>query len=89
MVENPPANAGDTGSSPGPGRSPHATEQLSPCATTTEPVSVSPRSTTTVESVNENVHTSVPLKKLDSSCVHSCIQLCLECQAGELEISQT
>ena len=37
-VKNPPANAGDTGSSPGPGRFPHATEQLSPCATTTEPV---------------------------------------------------
>ena len=33
VVTNPPANAGDTGSSPGP----HATEQLSPCATTTEP----------------------------------------------------
>ena len=32
VVENPPANAGDTGSSPGPGRS-----QLSPWATTTEP----------------------------------------------------
>ena len=46
MVKNPPANAGDTGSSPGLGRShgfepwsgkiPHAAEQLSPCATTTE-----------------------------------------------------
>ena len=38
VVKNPPANAGDTGSSPGPGRSPHAMEQLSPCATATEPV---------------------------------------------------
>ena len=39
VVSNPPANAGDTGLGPGPGRS-HmpATEQLSPCATTTEPV---------------------------------------------------
>ena len=40
VVKNPPANEGDTGSSPGPGRS-HilvATEQLSPWATTTEPV---------------------------------------------------
>ena len=36
VVKNPPANAGNTGSSPGPGRS-HITEQLSPCATTTEP----------------------------------------------------
>ena len=35
MVENPPANAEDMGSSPGPG--PHAMEQLSPCATTPEP----------------------------------------------------
>ena len=33
VVKNLPANAGDMGSSPGPGRS-H--EQLSPCATTTE-----------------------------------------------------
>ena len=38
MVKNPPANAGDTGSSPDPGKIPHATEQLSPCATTAEPV---------------------------------------------------
>ena len=30
VVKNPPANAGDTGSSPGPGKIPHATEQLSP-----------------------------------------------------------
>ena len=36
VVKNPPANAGDTGSSPGLGSIPHATEQLSPCATTTE-----------------------------------------------------
>ena len=38
MVRNLPANAGDRGSSPGPGRFPHAAEQLSPCTTTTEPV---------------------------------------------------
>ena len=37
VVENLPANAWDTGSIPGPGGFPHATEQLSPCATTTEP----------------------------------------------------
>ena len=38
VVKNLPANAGDTGSSPGPGRShiPHAAEQLIPWATTTE-----------------------------------------------------
>ena len=35
FVKNPPPNAGDTGLSPSPGRS-HM-EQLSPCATTTEP----------------------------------------------------
>ena len=34
MVKNPSANAGETGSSPGPGRS-HML-QLSPCATPTE-----------------------------------------------------
>ena len=37
VVKNLPANAGDTGSSPGPGRFPHAVEQLSLCTTTTEP----------------------------------------------------
>ena len=38
MVKNPPANAGDTGLNPGPGiRALLATEQQSPCATTTEP----------------------------------------------------
>ena len=36
VVKNPPANAGDMCSIPGPGRSHMATEQLSPCATTTE-----------------------------------------------------
>ena len=35
VVKNPPADAGDMGSSPG--EIPHAAEQLSPCATTTEP----------------------------------------------------
>ena len=30
VVKNPPANAGDTGSSPGPGRSHMLAEQLSP-----------------------------------------------------------
>ena len=29
-VKNPPAKGGDTGSIPGPGRFPHAVEQLSP-----------------------------------------------------------
>ena len=37
MGKNPPANAGDRGSSPGPERFPHAEEQLSPCTTTAEP----------------------------------------------------
>ena len=38
MVKNPPANAGVMGSIPGLGRF-HIEEQLSPCTTTTEPVS--------------------------------------------------
>ena len=38
MIKNPPANAGDTGSVPGPGRFPQAEEKLSPCARTREPV---------------------------------------------------
>ena len=37
VVKNPPANTGDTGSSPGPGRSHMLQSNLSPCATTTEP----------------------------------------------------
>ena len=37
VVKNPPANAGDTGSSPGPGKIPHAAEQFSPFATTSKP----------------------------------------------------
>ena len=43
MVENLPANAGDTGSSPGLGRS-HMprVERLSPLATTTEPARLEP-----------------------------------------------
>ena len=37
MVRNPPCNAGDIGSIPGPGtKIPHAAEQLSPCTTTGE-----------------------------------------------------
>ena len=40
MVKNLPSNAGDVGSIPGQGtKIPHATGQLSPCATTTEPTS--------------------------------------------------
>ena len=39
MVKNPPCNAEDVGSIPGQGaKTPHAVEQLSPCATTTAPV---------------------------------------------------
>ena len=42
MVENLPANAGDTGSKPWSGRIPHAAEQLGPRATTTEPARLEP-----------------------------------------------
>ena len=38
VVKNPPANAGDMGSISWSGKIPHAAEQLSPCATTTEAV---------------------------------------------------
>ena len=37
VVKNPPANAGDMGLSPASGKIPHAAEQLSLSATTTEP----------------------------------------------------
>ena len=43
MVKNPPSNAGDAGSIPGQGTEiPHAMGQLSPRATTTEPVHPEP-----------------------------------------------
>ena len=44
---NPPANTGDVSSIPGPGRFPHALEQLSLFATTIEPVLQSPGAKTT------------------------------------------
>ena len=49
MVKDPPGNAGDAGWTPGLGtKTPHATEQLSPCAPTTEACAFrSPRTTTT------------------------------------------
>ena len=37
VVKNLPARAGDRSSIPGPGKIPHATEQLSSCTTTAEP----------------------------------------------------
>ena len=42
VVKNPPANAGDTGSSPGLGRSHMPWSNLSPWATTTEPARLEP-----------------------------------------------
>jgi len=38
VVNDSPTNAGDTGLIPDPGRFPHATEQLNPCATMIAPV---------------------------------------------------
>ena len=46
VVKNPPTNAGDTGLIPGLGRPPHAAEQGSLCATTTESVLYSLQATT-------------------------------------------
>ena len=44
VVKNPPSNAGDVGSIPGQGtKIPHATGQLSPRATTTEPAHLNER----------------------------------------------
>ena len=54
MVKNPPANAGDTGSSPGPGRShmPQSNQACAPqllslCSRAREPQLLSPRATAT------------------------------------------
>ena len=61
MVKNPPSNAGDMGLIPGPGtKFPHATGQLSPCGTTTEPMHSgahmlwSPRATTREKPTRQN-----------------------------------
>ena len=45
--KNPLDNTGDTGSIPGPGRNPHAAEQLSPCTATAELGLQSPGAVTT------------------------------------------
>ena len=47
VLKNLPANAGDMGSIPWSGKIPHAVEQQSSCATTTEPALWSRRTTTT------------------------------------------
>ena len=54
VAKNPPANVGDTGSSPGPGRShtprsnkAHASQLLSLCSRAREPQLLSPCATTT------------------------------------------
>ena len=44
VVKNPPANAGDTRFGPWSGKIPHAMEQLSWCATATEPARLEPTS---------------------------------------------
>ena len=54
MVKNPPANAGDTGSVPGPGRFTQAEEKLSPCTITTAPVLQSPGAAATEASEPES-----------------------------------
>ena len=57
VLKNLPCNAGDTGSIPGPGtKIPYATEQLSPCTTTTEPSLYSPRA-----AIREVTATRTPL----------------------------
>ena len=47
VVKNPPANAGENRFDPWSRKVPHAVEQLSPWATTTEPALYSPRATAT------------------------------------------
>ena len=44
VVENPPANAGDRGSIPGPARTHIDPRQLNPCTITTEPTHLEPTS---------------------------------------------
>ena len=70
VVKNPPANAGDTGSIPGPGRfhMPWSDKQ-SPCATTTEPVLQSPavREATTMRNFRTARKSSLHSLQLEKS----------------------
>ena len=60
MIKNPPYNAGDVGSIPDRGtKIPHATGQLSPCATTTE------LGTSTREHKLQSPHTLEPAPQLE------------------------
>ena len=70
MVKNPPANAGDTGSSPGPGRyhmprsnEAHVPQLLSLCSRAREPQLLSPHATTT-----EAAHLEPMLRDKRSHC---------------------
>ena len=57
MVKDPPGNAGDAGWTPGLGtKTPHATEQLSPCAPTTEPSFLEPCSSKEATATKPELH---------------------------------
>ena len=61
MLKHLSANVGDTGSNPGPFREiPHTTGELSPCATTIEPVLQSPGAAVAELGGASSVTTPVP-----------------------------
>ena len=60
MDGSPPANAGDTGSTPGPVGFPYAAEQLSPYATTTEALALQGLQATTTELCAAPTETHTP-----------------------------
>ena len=67
MVKNLPCNAGDVGSIPGRGtKIPHAAEQLSPCAVTTEPQLWRTHATTR-ESMQCNERTQMTQRRPDAA----------------------
>jgi hypothetical protein len=70
VVKNSCHNAKDTGSIPGPGRSLGALEQLSLCATTTEPVLWSPGAATT-EALEAMLHNKRRPRNETPRCCHN------------------
>ena len=75
VIKNSPCNAGEMGSIPGLGRSHIATEQLSPCNTATEPVLLSPRTSTreatAIRSSEPQLERSPCLLQLEKSLYHN------------------
>ena len=70
VAKNLPANSGDTGSIPAPGRTPHAKGQLSPCSRACEPQALHPHAATT-EAHTPRAHALQQEKSRNEKPLHS------------------